>query len=148
MSNGFKFKMQKVLDFREKSEQDAMLKLASAQTSWQTSLTELTELKTELAEMASKKEEQVHVDVDNQIMFTRYAEHLGRCISSMEQTVAEKETIVTHSRCFLEGKMIEKKIINRLKEKQFVVHNQEEFRAEQKQNDEMAISGYVRRGQF
>ncbi|MCR3922097.1 MAG: flagellar export protein FliJ [Firmicutes bacterium] len=147
MSSGFKFRLQKVLTYREDSEKAAVVKFSSAQISLQESEEELTQLKQELMAVCSDltTKDCASLDVNSRILSLRYTDYLSGCISNQKRTVQEKAADVIKERYQLEVTMKERKILSGLKDKNSTVYNQESKLTEQKLNDEFAITGFCRR---
>ncbi|RJX27865.1 MAG: flagellar export protein FliJ [Dethiobacter sp.] len=147
MNGRFTFRLQKVLEYREEREKAAQSKLAGALNSLKESLEELSCLKDELLEVynGQKTESGGGFDLNGRLLCSLYADYLTGCISSKEQTVQEKEAEVLRERRQLESKMLERKILSRLKEKKRIAFNLENKLNEQKMNDEFAITGFARR---
>lgn len=146
MSGKFDFRLEKVLNYREEKEKAAQSQLAKAQYSLQSSLQELSGLKTELLEVYKRqKEENGGLDISSRLLSSRYTEYLAGCISSTEQAVQAKEAQVMEERRHLGEKIQDRKVLSTLKEKKQLAYHKENDLAEQKMNDEFAITNFCRK---
>lgn len=147
MRDKFDFRLQKVLQYREKKEKAAQSKLADAQSSLQNSLTQLSDLKNELLEVYSqqKKETVREFNVEDYLLCSRYADYLTGCITNTQQEVQQKEEEVHEERRQLEAKMLERKILSNLKDKQYLAFQKAGNLEEQKINDEIIITSHSRK---
>ncbi|MBS4021289.1 MAG: flagellar export protein FliJ [Dethiobacter sp.] len=144
--SGFRFRLQRVLNYREDMEKEAQSILAGARISLQESLTELAGMKYELTEVYNvQKTGSESLDVNGRLFCARYIDHLSKRISVTEQAVQEKEDKVSEKRSDLETRMLERKMLSSLKERQSTAFNMEIKLSEQKMNDEFALNGYSRR---
>ena len=147
MSRTFNFRLQKVLKYREEREKEAQGKLTEARNSLQNSLSELSSLKNQLLDVYSQQrgETGVELNIDDCLCSSRYVEYINSCISKTEEEIREKEEEVREERRQLETKMVERKVLSNLRERQHLVHRKAGDTEEQKMNDEFAVTGFSRK---
>ena len=78
-------------------------------------------------------------------MFTNYIEQLSRDIEAQKQQVQQATQVVTRRRDRLVTVMKKRKTLEKLKEKEWLAHQQKMMQVERKFNDEVAANRHVRK---
>ncbi|MEG0641813.1 MAG: flagellar export protein FliJ [Clostridium sp.] len=140
----FKFKLQKVLDYRENVEKQGKEDFANK-------LMKFNNIKTALNEMILKKKETRDKNYISKfktsndfIVFQRYVGYLDNSIEEKRNMLSEAERILERARLELIKNTKDKKIIEILKESAFEEYIDNDNRVEQKKLDDIAINSYIK----
>lgn len=140
----FKFRLQSVLFFRTSLEEKAQLALSRAQRlleEHRQRLEQLTEERqTMMADLEQRKQGAMTAS-----LYALYVEGLlvkEREMVDQADTVAGQERVVETSRQELARRMQDRKVMDRLKEKDYQLFVADTLQREQKQSDEQAILRY------
>lgn len=137
----FKFKLEKVLDMKLRNEEASKVEHAKA-------LKAKVDVQNELDYLDSKykKYSNMH-DIEDVVKRKIISSYLNSLYSSMEETkkiLNEKQKILDEKQKDLVQKQVERKSIEKLKEKDLNAYKREVDLKEQTQNDEYALQSYVR----
>ena len=134
----FKFKLEKVLDYRRQLEEEAMMLLAKATKARDDQQHELDQLRVSLEENEKTLHERRDMTVDEMWLYRNYSERLLLSIYNAEVRLSNLERKVAEARQNLATKAIERKVLEKLKTKQADEHAKQESLKEQKEFDEMS----------
>ncbi|MCJ2165879.1 MULTISPECIES: flagellar export protein FliJ [unclassified Pseudodesulfovibrio] len=141
MVKPFKFKLDKVLDFREQLEEQAKAALSRAKALRDAQAEVLADLETRMqahleAELESRK------STNDMWLWRQYKQALEQDISIVRVDLNSLELKL--QRCLTEAveRSRDKKLLEKLKETQSKKHHEEENAREEKENDEMATLRY------
>lgn len=132
----FKFKMQKVLDYRQQLEEEAKVRLADAQNNLLRCRRTLEELGTRIAEAESKAYEVSQPGerwLHDQYLKGLRSDH--RALAMQERMLAQ---IAEEARRALAERAIDRKVLEKLKEKHKIQFTRQEQKQELNFNDEIA----------
>lgn len=138
---GYKFRLQKLLDMRMAMEDEAKRKFQDAQKEKNVVEVKLNTFEDNYRKFnVIKKGESI---VEQKIRYS-YLSALTYSINETETELKKKEKIVEEHREVLKAKQIERKTVEKLKEKDMAAFIKEQELIEQKNNDEFALYGYIR----
>lgn len=139
--NKFKFKLEKVLDMKLRSEEESKIEHAKA-------LKAKIDVQNELDYLNSKYKQYSNMhDIEDVVKRKIISNYLNSLYSSIEETkkvLDEKQKILDEKQRDLIQRQIERKSIEKLKEKELNAYKKEMDLKEQNQNDEYALQSYVR----
>jgi flagellar protein FliJ len=137
----FKFKLEPVLNVRKTKEEEIQVQLASALDKLQEAVEEMGKTLEHRHSTASKLEEfKVHpVGVEDLIIYQNYLETLDGRLVNLEMRVREIETEVEEVRNLLLQACKDKKIIEKIKERQKNIYMSKSFRQECDFLDEIGV---------
>ena len=141
MTDGFEFRLQKLLDIRKDIEDKSKLEFKEAQRERNLVEEELNNLKDKY---------NIHRNIDSyesiakQKMQQNYLNALNYAIDETAVSLEDKEKILEQRRCELEQCQVEKKTVEILKENQKNTFIKEQNLIEQKTNDEFALYAFIR----
>ena len=137
----FKFRLQKVLDVKLRNEEESKIEHAKA-------LKAKVEVQNELDYLRSKYKQYSDMqNVEDIVQRKIIANYLNSLHLSIEETVKileEKQKILNEKQKDLIQKQVERKSLEKLKEKDLISFNKELELKEQLQNDEYALQSYMR----
>jgi flagellar protein FliJ len=138
---GYKFKLQKLLDIREDKEEESKRCFKEAQLEKEKVEERLNSLKD-----SYNKHRTVSFDgsLAQQKMKHIYLNALSSSIMETKNELLKKNNVLEEKRKDLKQKQIERKTVEILKEKQLLAFNKEQALIEQKANDEFALYGFIR----
>jgi flagellar protein FliJ len=138
MADTFKFSLQKVLDYRVQLEDQAKLALAKAMAAHQTQLNLVEALETAMAACLEHLDHARDPTAADIWLWRNYQERLDTDLShsKIRERILAQE--VQKSRVMLVEKSKDRKLLDKLKEKQGVRHGIEQRKKEQAAYDEMA----------
>lgn len=138
----FNFKLQKLLDIREDMEERSKVIFKKAQDD-----KNHTELKLQSLTDNYKKYSEVRItgSVIEQKITQAYLNSLTLCIDETTEELQQKCCILEEKREELKQKQIERKTVEILRDKQKSKFIKEQNTIEQKNNDEFALYGFIRR---
>lgn len=141
MTNGYKFRLQKLLDIREKEEEDKKIVFMNA-------MREKNQVKENLDGLEDNLKRYSEISnsmstIDRKIQ-SQYLNLLNSTIDITKTSLRKKEKQVEAKRKDLVEAQVNKKIVGILKEKDESRFIKEQNRIEQIQNDEFALYGYIR----
>lgn len=134
----FKFKLQKVLEFRQQLEEQAMQALARARHACEQEKARLTELRGELENQRAVLKNSADLSGAERWLILSYCGALEQDIYNSQSRLHYLELAVTHSQQELVEKAQERKLLENLKERQERINTEQEKFNEQRQLDETA----------
>jgi flagellar FliJ protein len=134
----FVFSLQKVLEYRQRLEEQAIRAFAEAQAQLMHEQAVLHKLLIEREECLRRSHRRQHLSVELLAVEQTYLSALEERIEQQRQRVAEAEKVLEEKRQALIGAQRERKTLERLREKQYEEWRQEWLRTEQKALDELA----------
>lgn len=141
MSKGFVFRLQKVLDIREEKEEESKRFFRESQKA-------LNEAKIELSNMESNASKYKGIKPNEDVVYQKikrtYLKALELGIKEKKREVIDKKEEVEYRRNDLLNKQIDRKTVEKLKEKEREAFFKEIDRVEQINNDEFALYAYMR----
>lgn len=138
----FNFKLQKLLDIREDMEERSKVIFKKAQdekNNTQIKLQNLTENYEKYSEVRKNG------SVIEQKITQAYLNSLTLCIDETNEELRKKCSVLEEKREELKQKQIERKTVEILKDKQEAKFIKEQNQIEQKNNDEFALYGFIRK---
>lgn len=133
----FQFNMQKVLDYRELMEEEARGKLAKAENDLRNGREKLGELKKEL-ERARAEASGKLLQGGERWLQDQYEKGLAADIRQAEMNALMLAQLVEEARKILAARALDRKVLEKLKERQKVQFLRAEQKQEQNFNDEIA----------
>lgn len=140
--NGYKFRLQKLLDIRIDKEEESKIKFKEAQVQKENTEVRLFNLK-ETYENARKTENASSL-IERKIK-SNYLNAVNLSIDTTKKELDKNVLNLEEKRTHLEKKQIERKTVEILKEKKEIIFFKEQEMVEQKSNDEFALYGFIRR---
>ncbi|SJZ64142.1 flagellar export protein FliJ [Selenihalanaerobacter shriftii] len=142
----FKFKLEKILDYRQQEEDMIQQKLAKIKEELNKAETQLNNLvNNKKQNQAELKEKEIKgIDVQQAMVYRNYIETLKVKITNQQQTVTEIRERSTKCRRKLLEKRKECKMLTKLKERKISEYQKGFLRKEQKQIDELATNNFNR----
>jgi flagellar FliJ protein len=134
----FVFSLQKVLEYRQRLEEQAIRAFAEAQAQLMHEQAVLHKLLIEREECLRRSHRCQHLSVELLAVEQTYLSALEERIARQRQRVAEAEKVLEEKRQALIEAQRERKTLERLREKQYEEWRQEWLRTEQKALDELA----------
>lgn len=139
--NKFKFRLEKVLDMKLRKEEESKVEHAKA-------LKAKVDVQNELDYLNSKYKQYSDMhDIEDVVKRKIISNYLNSLYSSIEETkkiLDEKQKILDEKQKDLIQRQVERKSIEKLKEKELNAYKREMDLKEQTQNDEYALQSYVR----
>lgn len=141
----FKFRLQSVLDLRERDERDAGAKLAEAENHADEARVAQKALES-IRESGSEAMHAAHAtQTIGQMRTIGYVlEQLGHHIADAQTRVAAAEQVVTQARSDLTSALQARRVLSRLREKHLENWKTEDNAQEMKQMDEFALARFAR----
>ena len=134
----FRFKMQKVLDYREQLEEEAKVNLAVQQTRLAEARERLEQIRQELHQAEDGLMNAALMDAPERWLREQYVKGLRADAIQVRML----EQLAEEARQLLAARAIDKKLLEKLKERQKQHHVREEQLKEQRINDETATLRY------
>ena len=138
----FHFKMQKVLDYREQLEEEAKVDLALKQRLLEEARALFERLKAELRQTEDRLFESALVPQAERWLLEQYVKGLRGDVANAALQARMHEQLVDEARKLLAARAIERKLLEKLKERQNLQYLREEQLKEQRVNDETATLRY------
>ena len=138
----FHVKMQKVLDYREQLEEEAKVDLALKQRLLEDSRALFERLKTELRQSEDRLFQSALAPQDERWLMEQYVKGLKGDVANAAMQTRMHEQLVDEARKMLAARAIERKLLEKLKERQNQQYLREEQLKEQRVNDETATLRY------
>lgn len=139
--DNFNFKLQKVLDIKLKNEEESKMEHSKA-------LKAKIDVQNELDNLNLKYKQYSNMnDVEDVVKRKIISSYLNSIHSSIEETnniLVEKQKILNAKQKDLIQRQVERKSLEKLKEKQLNAYKKEMELKEQNQNDEYALQSYIR----
>lgn len=141
---GFTFRLQKVLDNRERVEDEKKISFVKSKNAYLKEMQKLGELKDELEGYILKPRTN-YSSVSEYLIMYNYISSLEAKIQVQFDIVKTREDEMESKKAQFEESRKDRKVLDKLKENAFREFNISFERLEQKQNDEFALGGYVRK---
>lgn len=138
----YNFNLQKLLDIREEQEEDSKIKFKEAKAEREEVQYKLERLNHDYNKFAEKSKEGTIIDKK---LTWFYLEGMSKNIQNTNQELIYKDKILSERRADLKDKKIKSRTVEILKQKDYQRFIKNLKQQEQKENDEFAISGFVRR---
>ncbi len=137
---GFSFRLERILQLRRQKENEEMRKLSSAQKLLQEAQTERDRLLQEQLEHETELRtlQQSGRASHTWALYHRHLAHIGQKIIEAEKEIILRQEILTQQRTALIEATQERKVLERLREKQLEDYRLEELRKEQIDLDDIA----------
>ncbi len=134
----FTFSMQKILDYREMLEEEAKVQLAKAQNMLKKEEERFTSLQNTLAEKKAEMSTQITMDAASRWILENYIKGLHADLTQSHQRLLQLHEILKQCKEMVLIRAKDKKVLEKLKEKQQERHYAAEKEHERKTNDEAA----------
>ncbi|EGT3661848.1 flagellar export protein FliJ [Clostridioides difficile] len=144
MDKNFKFRLQKVLDLKIKDEEEIKMEFAKIQQKKIDIETNLENLESNYSKYSISKNND---SVQNQKITINYLLALNNSIMDLSEKLDKSTNELEKARKQLISKQIERKSLEKLKEKKYGQYYKEEQLKEQSTNDEFASMSYLRNRQ-
>lgn len=138
----FRFKMQKVLDYREQLEEEAKVRLATAEHRLQEAQKRLDRLRAELERAADRLRDNPLMEAGERWLQEQYLTGLRADVAAASLQMRMLTQMAEEARKLLAARAIDKKLLEKLKERQKKHFIREEQLQEQRFNDETATLRY------
>ena len=138
----FQFKMQKVLDYREQLEEEAKVDLALKQRLLEDARALFERLKDELRQSEDRLFQSALAPQGERWLMEQYVKGLKGDVANAALQARMHEQLVDEARKLLAARAIERKLLEKLKERQNQQYLREEQLKEQRVNDETATLRY------
>jgi len=138
----FHFKMQKVLDYREQLEEEAKVDLALKQQRLEDARAFFEGLKSELRQGEDKLFQAALLPAGERWLQEQYVRGLRADVANAALQARMQEQLVDEARKLLAARAIDKKLLEKLKERRNQQYIREEQLKEQRVNDETATLRY------
>nr|WP_114108805.1 flagellar export protein FliJ [Clostridioides difficile] len=144
MDKNFRFRLQKVLDLKIKDEEEIKMEFAKIQQKKIDIETNLENLESNYSKYSISKNND---NVQNQKITINYLLALNNSIMDLSEELDKSTNELEKARKQLISKQIERKSLEKLKEKKYGQYYKEEQLKEQSTNDEFASMSYLRNRQ-
>ncbi|ENY8991150.1 TPA: flagellar export protein FliJ [Clostridioides difficile] len=144
LDKNFKFRLQKVLDLKIKDEEEIKMEFAKIQQKKIDIETNLENLESNYSKYSISKNND---SVQNQKITINYLLALNNSIMDLSEKLDKSTNELEKARKQLISKQIERKSLEKLKEKKYGQYYKEEQLKEQSTNDEFASMSYLRNRQ-
>lgn len=134
----FRFKLEKVLDFRRQAEDQAKMALASARRKLAESRERLAALEREREEREAAYAQLGDLSAADLWLWRRYRERLVLDIGQAVARIKLDETNVERARLDLVARATDRKLLEKLKQQQATRHVRDDHAQEQKDYDELS----------
>lgn len=138
----FKFKMQKVLDYREQLEEEAKVRLGKAENDLRKSQEKLAALQEEFRHAQNKLFSGELMQNSERWLHEQYIKGLRSDVNEEAMRMRMYRQIAEEARNLLAARAIDRKLLDKLKEKQKSQFIHAEQKQEQNFNDEIATLRY------
>lgn len=137
----FKFNMQKVLDFREQLEEEAKVRLGKAEYELRKGQARFAEIE-KLYQQAQQDSAGKVMQSGERWLHEQYLKGLSADLKEAEMQLRMLMQLVEEARKILASRAMDRKILDKLKERKKIIFNKEELKQEQNFNDEIATIRY------
>lgn len=142
--NAFKFRLQSVLELRERDERSAGVKLADAENKADEARVAQQALE-EIRQKGAAAMHVAHAPTIGQINTIGYVlEQLNHHITDAQTRVAAAEQVVTQARTDLTSALQARRVLSKLRDKHFENWQKEDNAQEMKEMDEFALARFAR----
>ncbi|WP_297517602.1 flagellar export protein FliJ [uncultured Clostridium sp.] len=141
MEAGFKFKLEKILDMRLKKEEESAIVFKNAQRAKQV-------VKDKLDSLEGDFNKHNKLSSSDTVVYQKikriYMQNVSKAIEITKKELEQKHKVVEEKRVDVLNKQIERKTVEKLKEKQYKNFIEERNRLENVANDEFALFAHFR----
>lgn len=144
----FKFRLQKVMEFKEEIERQRMLDLGKAKkrvSAEDRKLEQLWQKDGEYRKQIEEKEKEYIINPVEMDLYYRYLKKLGIDMESQKERIQAAKSKMEATRQILLAATKERKILEKLKEKKYFAYATEIARKEQFNLDDLANTAFIRR---
>lgn len=138
----FTFRLQQILDYRGQLEDQARMEFAKAQSDYDTQAETVSALRETLAQNEARLYETATISPSEHWLIKNYVQRLTQDLGTEENTLLQLAQNLNRKRQNLVKRSQDKKLLDKLKEKQQKRHAHEERLKEQHQFDETATIRY------
>ncbi len=142
MAKSFAFKLEKVLEYRRQLEDQARQALASAQARHDAQRKRVVDLETHLAEHVAKGYTRKNTSAGDIWLWRNYKEALEQDLVEEKATLGTLALKLQKCRRDAIARSRDRKLLEKLREKQAKRYHEEQSRDEQKEYDELATISY------
>lgn len=139
--DNFKFKLQKVLDIRLSNEEESKLKYSKVEGEKRSIEEDLKNLRFDYDKYSNVENIE---DIVTQKITSNYLNSLSNLIDDTNEKLIRKEEKLREAREDLLNKQIDRKSLEKIKEKKYKLYKKEEDLKEQAINDEFSVFSYYR----
>ena len=140
--NGYKFRLQRLLDIRIDKEEESKIKFKEAQVQKMNTEIKLDNLKNTYEK--TNKTENAFSLIERKIK-SNYLYAVNLSIDNTKKELDNNVLNLEEKRSELEKKQVERKTVETLKDNKAMIFFKEQQMIEQKSNDEFALFGFIRR---
>ncbi|MGL4761249.1 MAG: flagellar export protein FliJ [Sarcina sp.] len=141
MEAGFKFKLEKILDMRLKKEEESAIIFKKAQSAKQV-------VKDKLNSLENDFNKHNKLSTSDTVVYQKikriYMQNVSKAIEITKKELEQKQRVVEEKRADVLTKQIDRKTVEKLKEKQYQSFTKEKSRLENVANDEFALFAHFR----
>lgn len=138
----FRFSMQKVLDYREQLEEEAKVRLAKAEQQRNETRERLDIIRRDLMEQEERLYTRPPSGAGERWLLEHFVRGLKADMAATAVQLRAAESMVEESRKILATRAMDRKILDKLKERQKELYMHDERMKEQRFNDEIATLRY------
>ncbi|MGL5820807.1 MAG: flagellar export protein FliJ [Sarcina sp.] len=142
MEKNFNFKLEKILEIRKQKEEESARIFQKAQFEKQIVKEKLEQLETDFNKHKNISSSETVV---YQKIKRLYMKNINKAIDMTKEELISKEKVAEEKRQVVLEKQIERKTVEKLKEKQYAEFIKEQYRLEGIANDEFALFGHFRK---
>ncbi len=140
----FRFRLQKLLEYRERREDEAKLALAQAEGALANEERRLAALEDERRAARSRQGKETHSAADSWL-WQHYLRRLDDSVAVCRRRLDELAALIAFRRQELLQRATERKLLEQLRHRHLIRHTYEEMRRDQCTLDETATLAYCRR---
>lgn len=141
MGNGFEFKLEKILDMRKKKEEESARIFKKAES-------EKEVIKNKLNDLEDSYKKYNNVSNNETVAYQKikriYVQNVTKAIEKTKKDLESKVIEVSNKREDVIFRQVERKTVEKLKEKQYESFIKEQNRIEKIENDEIALFAHFR----
>lgn len=141
MGNGFEFKLEKILDMRKKKEEESARVFKKAES-------EKEVIKNKLNDLEDSYKKYNNVSNNETVAYQKikriYVQNVTKAIEKTKKDLENKALEVSNKRQDVIFRQVERKTVEKLKEKQYESFIKEQNRIEKIENDEIALFAHFR----
>jgi flagellar FliJ protein len=143
---GFKFRLETVLQHRRRIEEDCQQKLAAALADLSTERRSLAGIENsrEMAREVFQKKLKSNMTASEMLLYQRYFDQLALDVAGQKRKVAAAARLFEKRRTALVAALKNRKVLDKLKEKQMTAAVKKELKQEQDFMNEMALIRHTR----
>ncbi|SDF06691.1 flagellar FliJ protein [Desulfovibrio legallii] len=138
----FRFSMQKVLEYREQLEEEARVQLAQQELRLRRIREEQARCDAALRAAEARLCDPACMDTAERWLQEQYAKGLRADAANLDRQARMQETLTDEARRLLAARAVDKKLLEKLRQRQQRQYAREEYLKEQRVNDETATLRY------